>query len=186
MLSGSSSKLTFDLPSQQALATYLSNNPPIHHISLCLGIAPMTAELAFETSHAFVKHKKGEECRDVLNRFFGFFPVPKHKRSPNTIYAALVQRRAFVLRDSEDIFQHISPETCTRLVCCRAEAATVLKETCAPQWWITAMNLYDAFLSHKQPTLRIERICALDLYSHRANHRKNNRGNHRGNHNQGF
>lgn len=179
-LSSPSPRLTWDLPSQQALASYLSGSPPSYHISLCLGIAPMTAELGYEIIHAFVRLNKGQEGRDALEAFFGGpMPLPKPGTSPSTIYTDFAQQRARVcgpegrhgsdglVQDPENIFRLDSPAILTRLICCRAETATLLKESCERQWWNTAMGLYDAFLSNTKPISKVERICAFDLYHYR-------------------
>ncbi|RYO91426.1 hypothetical protein DL766_009852 [Monosporascus sp. MC13-8B] len=169
-----------DLPSQHALATHLSRNPPSYHIDLCLGVAPVTAELAYQIALALVLRNKGQESCDVLESFFGGpIPLPKPGTSPDTIYISFLQLRARVChpggrrgsagldQDFEDKLQLDSPATLARLVCCRAQAATLLKEHDEPQWWLTAMSLYDAFLSHTGPSSKLERICAFDLYRYR-------------------
>lgn len=140
---------------------------------------PLTAELGYEIVHAFLRLNKGQEGRDALEAFFGGpMPLPKLGTRPDIIYTSFVQLRARVCtftghesdglaQDSENIFRLDSSVTLTRLACCRAEAATLLRESCERQWWITAMSLYDAFLSDMKPTTKIERICAFDLYHYR-------------------
>ncbi|RYO76936.1 hypothetical protein DL762_009598 [Monosporascus cannonballus] len=67
-----------DLSSQHALATYLSRNPPSYHIDLCLGVAPVTAKLAYQIALALDLRNKGQESRDVLESFFGGpMPLPE-------------------------------------------------------------------------------------------------------------
>ncbi|KAI2617843.1 hypothetical protein GGR54DRAFT_631290 [Hypoxylon sp. NC1633] len=179
-LSSPSPRLTLDLPSQQALATYFSESAYSHHLKLCLGISPMTAELGYEIIDAFVRLNKGQEGRDVLESFFGGpMPLPKPGTSPSTIYTDFAQQRARVcglegrhgsdglVQDSENIFRLDSPAILTRLICCRAEVATMLEESCERQWWNTAMDLYDAFLCNTKPISKAERICAFDLYNYR-------------------
>ncbi|OTB02462.1 hypothetical protein M426DRAFT_24624 [Hypoxylon sp. CI-4A] len=180
-LSHLSPRPTLDLPSQQALATYLSGSPPSYHIDLCLGIFPMTAELGYEIVHAFVRLNKGQEGRDALESLFGGpMPLPDPGTSPDIIYADFLRRRACVYssesrhgsdglaQNSENILRFDSPAIFTRLICCRAEAATLLKEPGERQWWNTAMGLYDAFLSDTKPLSKVERICAFDLYHYRS------------------
>ncbi|KAI1499679.1 hypothetical protein F5X99DRAFT_272377 [Biscogniauxia marginata] len=180
-LSDSSSRpAVLDLPSQRALATYLSRKPASYHINLCLNIAPTTAELGYEIIHALIRHNKGQEGRDALETFFGGpIPLPDPGTPPDTIYTSFLQLRARVCdsigrhgnyeldQGLENRLQLDSPATLTRLVCCRAEAATLLGESCKRQWWRTAMRLYDAFLSDPRPISRLERICAFDLYRYR-------------------
>jgi hypothetical protein len=141
----------------------------------------LTAELTHAIALAFVMRNKAQECCDVLESFFGGpMLLPEPGTSPDTIYSSFLQLRAHMYRfgdyygndrlekDSEEgAVSAISAATLTRLVCCRAEAATILDEPDAPQWWRTAMALYDAFLSSKPPVSGLERICAFDLYRYR-------------------
>ncbi|GAP93197.1 hypothetical protein SAMD00023353_11000060 [Rosellinia necatrix] len=181
-LSSLSSRPTpLDFPSQQVLATYLSEGPASHHIYLCSNaVAPLTAELTHAIALAFVVRNKAQECCDVLESFFGGpMPLPEPGTSPDTIYSSLeLCARTCRVGDfggsagreegsDEGMVEAISAATLTRLACCRAEAATVLDEPDAPQWWRTAMALYDAFLAGKPPISGLERICAFDLYRYR-------------------
>ncbi|KAL7619919.1 hypothetical protein AAE478_010466 [Parahypoxylon ruwenzoriense] len=169
-----------DLPSQQALYTHLSKDPLSHHVDLCLGVAPVTVELAYGIIHALVWQKKGRESRDALELFFGGpMPLPEPGTPPDTIYNSFLQLRARVChsgdrrgstgldRELEDKLQFDSPAMLTWIICCRAQAATLLKEHDRSQWWRTAMSLYDAFISPTGPTSELERICAFDLYRYR-------------------
>ncbi|KAJ3561514.1 hypothetical protein NPX13_g8917 [Xylaria arbuscula] len=183
-LSSLSSRSTpLDFSSQQVLATYLSESPASHHINLCSdAVAPLTAELTHAIALAFVMRNKARECCHVLESFFGGpMPLLEPGTSPDTIYSSLelcarthhfeeyggTARRE---KDSDEgTVKAISTATLTRLVCCRAEAATILDEPDAPQWWRTAMALYDAFLAGKPPISGPERICAFDLYQYRDN-----------------
>ncbi|KAI1420311.1 hypothetical protein F5Y12DRAFT_788382 [Xylaria sp. FL1777] len=114
-----------------------------------------------------------QECCDVLESFFGGpMPLPEPGTSPDTIYSSLelCARTSRREKDSDEgMAKAISAATLTRLVCCRAEAATILDEPGAPQWWRTAMALYDAFFAGKPPISGLERICAFDLYRYRDN-----------------
>ncbi|KAF2967067.1 hypothetical protein GQX73_g6520 [Xylaria multiplex] len=172
-----------DFSSQQVLATYLIKGPASHHIDLCSNaVAPLTAELAHAIALAFLVRNKARKCCDVLESFFGGpMQPPEPGTSPDAIYSRLelctrtcrfgyycgsVRRE----NDSEEgMVKAMSTATLTRLVCCRAEAATILDEPDAPQWWRTAMALYDAFLVGKRPMSGLERICAFDLYRYRDN-----------------
>ncbi|KAI1330259.1 hypothetical protein F5Y16DRAFT_32881 [Xylariaceae sp. FL0255] len=181
-LSLSSGPARLDIPSQQILATYLGQSPAAHHIDICSrAVAPMTEELAHEIALALVMRNKARECCDVLESFFGgSMALPKTSTSPRNMYSSFSQLRAHALdlghhsdtsRRGEDLDDEIpgtvSAATFTRLVCCRAEAATVLHEPDEPQWWRMAMALHDTFLSGKPPISMPERICAFDLYRYR-------------------
>lgn len=140
----------------------------------------MTAELTHAIALAFVMRNKAKECCDVLESFFGGpMPLPEPGTSPDTIYSSLeLCARTCRFGDycgsarrekesDEGMVKAISAATLTRLACCRAEAATILDEPDAPQWWRTAMALYDAFLAGEPPISGLERICAFDLYQYR-------------------
>ncbi|KAI0427027.1 hypothetical protein F5Y09DRAFT_45581 [Xylaria sp. FL1042] len=179
----SSTSTPLDFSSQQVLATYLSESPASHHIDLCSkAVAPLTAELTHAIALAFVMRNKAQECCDVLESFFGGpMPLLEPGTSPDTIYSFLeLCARTHRFEDycgsarrekdsDEGMVKAISAATLTRLVCCRAEATTILDEPDAPQWWRTAMALYDAFLAGKPPISGPERICAFDLYQYRDN-----------------
>ncbi|KAI3321597.1 hypothetical protein HD806DRAFT_502974 [Xylariaceae sp. AK1471] len=178
----SSRPAPLDFSSQQVLATYVSESPASHHIDLCYNAAaPLTAELTNEIALAFVMRGKAQKCCDVLESFFGEpMLLPEPSTPPDIIYSSFFQLRARACRfgdycgstgrdkdSEEDTANAISAATFARLVCCRAQAATLLKERDEPQWWRTAMALYDAFLSDKPPSSGPERICAFDLYNYR-------------------
>lgn len=139
----------------------------------------MTAEFAYQISLAFALRNTARESLDVLESFFGGpMPLPEPDTPPYTIYTSLRTLRAHVCHIEayhtiglglglKDELQLDSPATATRLVCCRAQAATLLKEHEALQWWLVAMNLYDTFLSGSQPSSILERICKFDLYRYR-------------------
>ncbi|KAI2615394.1 hypothetical protein GGR54DRAFT_613255 [Hypoxylon sp. NC1633] len=168
-----------DLQSQHILATYMSRGPASHHINRCLDVAPVTAELAYRIALALVLRNNAKESLEVLESFFGgSMPLPEPNASPDAIYASLRDLRARVCdskgygpteltQDLSDELQLELPETAARLVCCRAQIATLRKELEASQWWLVAMNLYDTFLSSSQPSSILERICKFDLYRHR-------------------
>lgn len=140
----------------------------------------MTAELGFEIIHALTQYNKGQEGRDALELFFGgSMPLPEPGTSAKAIYSYFVQLRAHACcsENYHDIIgsdqglqsklQLGSPAMLARLVCCRAEAATLLREPCERQWWKTAMGLYDAYLSNEEPKSKLDRICIFDLYRYR-------------------
>ncbi len=178
-----SSPAPLDFSSQQVLVAYFNDIPASEHLDVCFNaVAPMTAELAHALALGFVVRNKAQRCRDVLDSFFGApLLLPEPGTSADTIYSSSVPPHAHTCRfgddcdnaeqvkGSEEAARTISAATFTRLVCCRAEAASILDEQDAPQWWRTAMVLYDAFLSTQSPLYRLDRICAFDLYRYRDN-----------------
>ncbi|KAI1762462.1 hypothetical protein GGR53DRAFT_501540 [Hypoxylon sp. FL1150] len=178
----SSKPFRLDLESQQTLVRYLSRGPASHHINLCVGVAPVTAELAHHIALALVLRNGAKESLEVLESFFGEpMSLPEPNASPDAPFASLRDLRAHacdsrgygstgLAQDLSDEIQLKSPETGTRLVCCRAQIATLRKESEASRWWLVAMNLYDAFLSSSQPSSILERICKYDFYRHRNKH----------------
>jgi hypothetical protein len=118
-----------------------------------------------------------EKSREVLESFFGGpMPLPEPDTSPDTICRILSNLRARAVdseehhgsgtglgRDLEAKVLAVSPAMVTRFVCCRAEVASVLREPDRRLWWLTAMDLYDAFLSSQGPGSSLERVCAFDL-----------------------
>ncbi|KAF2973201.1 hypothetical protein GQX73_g303 [Xylaria multiplex] len=178
---GVSSKPTLlDHASQQALATYLRENPTFQHDKYCLGITPVTAELAHQIAYNLVMRSMAEKSREVLELFFGGpMLLPKPNTSPDTICSVFSRLRARVVDSNErhgcagldqDLKAKLlidSPAMVTRLVCCRAKAASVLRDPDRKQWWLIAMDLYDAFLSSQGPGSSLERVCAFDLNHYR-------------------
>ncbi|KAI0432042.1 hypothetical protein F5Y09DRAFT_167460 [Xylaria sp. FL1042] len=178
---GASPKPTLlDHASQQALAAYLREKPTFHHDKYCLGIAPVTAELAHQIAYNLVTRNMAEKSLEVLESFFGGpMPLPEPGASPDNIYRTFSSLRARAVasedcrgcarldRDLEAKLLVNSPAMVTRFVCCRAEVASVLREPDRKQWWLTAMDLYDAFLSGQGPGSSLERVCAFDLNHYR-------------------
>lgn len=109
-------------------------------------------------------------------------PLPVPGTPPDAIYPSFVNLRARTI-DFEKIcmsgcdaalYEELeakllinSPDMFTRLICCRAEVAELLREPGRKEWWLTAMDLYDAFLSSQGPRSALDEICAHDLYRYR-------------------
>lgn len=108
--------------------------------------------------------------------------LPEPGTPPEAIYASLVKLRARTVEleklcmsgSDAALFQELeakllinSPDIFTRLMCCRAEAAELLREPGRKEWWLVAMDLYEAFLSSEGPKSSLDEICALDLYRYR-------------------
>jgi hypothetical protein len=134
----------------------------------------MTAELAHQIAYNLVTVNWAKQCREVLESFFGGpMPLPDPGTSPDTIFRLYSDMRTRAIESGEhpgnlpeDLKSKLrldSPALVTRIVLCRAEAASVLRDTDRREWWLTAMDLYDAFISIKNPRCRLERICAFDL-----------------------
>ncbi|KAI3339397.1 hypothetical protein F4824DRAFT_43468 [Ustulina deusta] len=117
-----------------------------------------------------------EKSREVLELFFGGpMLLPEPGTSLDTICTTFSSLRARAVdseecrgcarldRDLEAKLLVDSPAMVTRFVCCRAEVALVLRDSDRKQWWLTAMDLYDAFLSSEGPSLSLERVCVYDL-----------------------
>ncbi|KAI1122060.1 hypothetical protein F5Y10DRAFT_281973 [Nemania abortiva] len=169
-----------DLASQQALAAYLKEERWFDVTEQFLNIDPVTAELAYQLAYAFVRQHRPNKCIDVLELFFGGpMALPKPGTSLEAICASFSNLRACVI-ETEKKFSHTildkeleaelqvsSPILLSRFICCRAEAATKLREVDQDKWWITAMDLYDAFLASEGTDGWLERVCAQDLYNHR-------------------
>lgn len=170
-----------DLASQQALTTYLRENPTFQHDQYCLGILPLTAGLAHQIAYCLVMRNMAEQSREVLESFFGGpMPLPEPGTPPDTIHKTFSDLRASAVESektrasSDRVGQELGPKLLiefpamvARFVCCRAEVASVLKQPDRRQWWLTAMDLYDAFLSSQGPSSRLERACAFDLNHYR-------------------
>ncbi|KAI0870524.1 hypothetical protein GGS24DRAFT_100498 [Hypoxylon argillaceum] len=125
-------------------------------------------------------HNMAEKSLEVLELFFGGpMPLPEPSTTPDTIYSVFSSLRARALDSNKcssdaGLDQSLkakllidSPALATRLVCCRANIASVLKDPNSKQWWLTAMDLYDAFLASQGPSSRLERVCAFDLNHYR-------------------
>ncbi|KAI0116357.1 hypothetical protein GGR51DRAFT_574683 [Nemania sp. FL0031] len=180
-LGDSSGPTLLDLATQQALTAYLKENPTFHHDLYCLGVAPMTAELAHQMAHNLAIRNKTEKSRQVLESFFGGpMPLPEPGTSPHTICEVFSDLRARAIESGEhrssstalgqDLKPKLlldSPALVTRFICCRAKVASLLRDPDRKQWWLTAMDLYDAFLSSQEPSSVLERICAFDLLHYR-------------------
>ncbi|KAI0535508.1 hypothetical protein GGR58DRAFT_515341 [Xylaria digitata] len=121
-----------------------------------------------------------EKSREVLELFFGGpMLLPEPGTTPDTICSVFSRLRARVVDSNEcrgcagldqDLKAKLlvdSPAMVTRLVCCRAKVASVLRDPDRKQWWLTAMDLYDAFLSSQGPGSSLERVCAFDLNHYR-------------------
>ncbi|KAI0804237.1 hypothetical protein GGR55DRAFT_691097 [Xylaria sp. FL0064] len=121
-----------------------------------------------------------EKSREVLESFFGGpMPLPEPGTTPDTISSVFSSLRARALDSNEcyscaGLDQNLkakllvdSSALVTRFVCCRAKVASVLRDPDRKQWWLTAMDLYDAFLSSQGPSSRLERVCAFDLNHYR-------------------
>ncbi|TGJ83944.1 hypothetical protein E0Z10_g4798 [Xylaria hypoxylon] len=151
-----------DVASQHALAVYLRENPTFQHDKYCLSIHPLTAELAHQIAYNLVMRNMAEKSREVLESFFGGpMPLPEPGTSPDNIYRTFSSLRACA----------VDPEEC--LGCARLDRdleAKLLVDSPAMVtrfWWLTAMDLYDAFLSSQGPSSRLERVCAFDLNHYR-------------------
>ncbi|KAH8163357.1 hypothetical protein CIB48_g4894 [Xylaria polymorpha] len=179
-LAASPQPTLLDLASQQALTVYLRENPTFQHDKYCLGIHPLMAELAHQIAYCLVMRNMAEKSREFLESFFGEpMPLPEPGTSPDTICSTLSSLRARAVdseeyhgcarldRDLEAKLLVDSPAMLTRFVCCRAKVASVLRDADEKQWWLTAMDLYDAFLSSQGPSSRLERVCAFDLNHYR-------------------
>ncbi|KAI1419156.1 hypothetical protein F5Y12DRAFT_721048 [Xylaria sp. FL1777] len=179
-LAASPQPTLLDLASQQALAVYLREHPTFDHDKYCLGIAPVTAELAYQIAYSLVMRHMAEKSREVLESFFGGpMLLPEPGTTPDTIYDVFSSLRARAVNSNEcysyaGLDQNLkakllvdSPAIVTRLVCCRAKVASVLRDPDRKQWWLIAMDLYDAFLSSQGPSSRLERVCAFDLNHYR-------------------
>ncbi|KAI0533344.1 hypothetical protein GGR58DRAFT_516997 [Xylaria digitata] len=107
-----------------------------------------------------------ERSRQILESFFGGpMVLPEPGTSPEEIYTSYVKLRARVI-DSEECrskLQLDSPGMLTRFICCRAQVGSVLREPDRAQWWLTGMDLHDAFLAGQEPITRFDRICTWDL-----------------------
>lgn len=125
-------------------------------------------------------YRMAEKGLEVLESFFGGpMLLPEPGTTPDTICSVFSSLRARVVnsnecygcagldQDSKAKFLVDSPAMVTRLVCCRAKVASILRDPDDRQWWLTAMDLYDAFLSSQGPSSRLERVCAYDLYHYR-------------------
>ncbi|KAJ8133513.1 hypothetical protein O1611_g103 [Lasiodiplodia mahajangana] len=170
-----------DHASQQALATYFRERPTLHHEKYCLGITPITAELAHQIAYNFVMRNMAKESCEILESFFGGpMPLPEPGTPPDAICRTLSDLRARAVESGEHhgintlLYQDLeakllvdSPAMVTRFVCCRAKVASVLGDPDERQWWLTAMDLYDAFLSSQGPSSSLERVCAFDLNRYR-------------------
>ncbi|KAI1169998.1 hypothetical protein F4777DRAFT_592276 [Nemania sp. FL0916] len=175
-----------DIPTQRILATYINKDAVRRRVDLCLSaVAPMTAELAFQIALWFARYHEARECCEFLNSFFGEpMVLPEPGTSPKAIYSSYVELRGRALdshgyndgnglewRYYDEILNTLSPVMFTRLVCCRAQAATILCEGDERQWWRTAMALYDVFPTiignSKSIPSSPERICANDYYRFR-------------------
>ncbi len=154
----------------------MKEKPTFHYDKYCLGIAPITAELAHQIAYNLVMRNMAEKSREVLELFFGGpMLLPEPGTSPDTICTTFSSLRARAVdseecrgcarldRDLEAKLLVDSPAMVTRFVCCRAEVALVLRDSDRKQWWLTAMDLYDAFLSSEGPSLSLERVCVYDL-----------------------
>ncbi|KAI1165177.1 hypothetical protein F5B18DRAFT_612042 [Nemania serpens] len=122
-----------------------------------------------------------EKSREILESFFGGpMPLPEPGTPPDAICKTLSNLRAgavdpgkhdgsttMLYKDLEAELLVDSPAMVTRFVCCRAKIASVLRAPDTRQWWLTAMGLYDAFLSSQGPSSSLERVCAFDLYHYR-------------------
>lgn len=170
-----------DPASQQALAIHLKENPTFQHDKYCLDIHPLTAGLAHQIAYCLVMRDMAEKSREVLESFFGGpMPLPEPGTPPDIIYRTFSDLRACAIKSekcrggSDGIGLELGPELLvaspkmvTRFVCCRAEVALVLGEPDKREWWLAAMDLYDAFLSSQGPSSSLERVCAFDLNHYR-------------------
>ncbi|KAK5627742.1 hypothetical protein RRF57_003457 [Xylaria bambusicola] len=180
-LAASPQPTLLDLASQQALTVYLRENPTFHHDKYCLGITPITAELAHQIAYNLVMRNMAKESCEILESFFGGpMPLPEPGAPPDAICRTLSDLRARAVESGKHhgsntmLYQDLkakllvdSPAMVTRFVCCRAKVASVLRDPDKRQWWLTAMDLYDAFLSNHGPSSRLERVCAFDLNHYR-------------------
>ncbi|KAJ2996293.1 hypothetical protein NUW58_g1024 [Xylaria curta] len=158
-----------DFASQQALTVYLRENPTFQHDKYCLGIHPLTAELAHQIAYCLVMRNMAEKSREILESFFGGpMPLPELGTPPDMICSTLSSLRARAVesekhhgsntmpyQDLEAKLLVDSPAMVTRFVCCRAKVAFVLRDPGERQWWLAAMGLYDAFLSSQGPSSRV-------------------------------
>ncbi|KAI2601698.1 hypothetical protein GGR54DRAFT_96999 [Hypoxylon sp. NC1633] len=133
---------------------------------------------AHEIAYSLVTHNLAEKSRDVLESFFGGpMPLPEPGTPPGTIYKTFSDLRVCAVESgkqhggsavlSQDLEAKLlinSPAMVTRFVCCRAEVASALRDPNEQEWWLRAMELYDAFLTGQEPSYRLERVCAFDLY----------------------
>ncbi|KAI3343731.1 hypothetical protein F4824DRAFT_440887 [Ustulina deusta] len=180
-LAASPRPTVLDLASQQALAVHLRDHPTYQHDKYCLDISPLTAELAHQIAYCLAVRSMAEKSCEVLESFFGGpLPLPPPGTPPHTIYGTFSNLRARTVESAkhhggntvldQDLEAKLlvdSPAMVARFVCCRAEVASVLKQPDRRQWWLIAMDLYDAFLSGQGPSSRLERVCAFDLNHYR-------------------
>ncbi|KAI2606589.1 hypothetical protein GGR54DRAFT_644204 [Hypoxylon sp. NC1633] len=171
-----------DPESQQLLAAHIKEHPGLQHDEKCLGIYPITTELAHEIAYCLVTRNKPDKSCDVLDSFFGDrMPLPDPTASPHTICSAFIDLRRRAVdserqredcprpdREPEAEFLLDSPAMVVRFVCCRAEIASQRREPNRREWWLTAMNLYDVFLADQEPTSYLDRVCAYDLNHYRS------------------
>ncbi|KAI1317052.1 hypothetical protein F5Y16DRAFT_419941 [Xylariaceae sp. FL0255] len=180
-LAASPRPTVLDLAGQQALAVHLRDHPTYQHDKYCLDINPLTAELAHQTAYCLAVRGMAEKSREILESFFGGpLPLPEPDTPPDKIYRLFSNLRARTVESAkqpagaaaldQDLKAKLlveSPAMVARFVCCRAEVASVLQQPDRRQWWLVAMDLYDAFLSSQGPSSRLERVCAFDLNHYR-------------------
>ncbi|KAI8965304.1 hypothetical protein F5Y11DRAFT_313649 [Daldinia sp. FL1419] len=160
---------SLDLSDEQALADHIRFQCEDFNLDPCLDLTPVTAQLAFEIIYACIQLDKGQQARDELERYFGGpLPLPEPNMSPDEIYTSFSRLRARAC-NPDNASQIFPRPLLTLFICCRAQAATLLEESCDRDWWRTAMDLFDAYLGENYDRgSYIQRVCARDLHNIRG------------------
>ncbi|KAJ2983254.1 hypothetical protein NUW58_g6280 [Xylaria curta] len=165
-----------NLSTHEVLTASLIEYPNLHDEDYCLGITPVIPGLAHQIAYNLVTCEKAEESRKVLELFFGEpILLAEPGVSPHTIYETFSHLRSRAIHECHNGSTSLDPDLeakllldspgiLTRLICCRAQVATVLEEPDEKEWWLMALDLYDLSLSIEELSTRLDSVFAYDLY----------------------